>query len=94
VPHVIEGGFPERVLAILVLEGNGVGDMVQEVSVRYREFAFPAVMFEVVAQGVGDGENGFFPGGLIRLPGREEIVTELHLCNVFSNIVISNKTFV
>lgn len=43
--------------------------MVQEVPIGDGEFAFPAVLFEVIAQGVGDGENRFFPGGLVGLPG-------------------------
>jgi hypothetical protein len=94
-PHVIDGGLPEGVFPIFVFEGDRVGHMVEQVFIGNGQFPFPAVMFEIVAQGVRDGENRFFPGGLIGFlgrsgfQGREGIVTKGHWpVMFFSKIVI------
>ena len=53
--------------------------MLEEVLVGYGQPYFAAMVFEIVAQEVGDGENGLFPGGFDGLSGERGVITELHL---------------
>ncbi len=50
---------------MFVFQRNGISDMLLEVAIGDGQPNFPTVMFEVLAQGFGDGENGFFPRGLV-----------------------------
>jgi len=75
VTHIIKGGFPQGILLVFVFQGDRIGDMLLEVAVGNGELYFAAVVFEVIAQGIGYGEDGFFRDGLLSsgdAPGENE----------------------
>lgn len=59
--HVIECRFPQGVLIVFVFEGHGIRDVLMKVAVRDGQPDFAAMVCEIMAQGVCDGENGLFP---------------------------------
>ena len=59
--HIIECRFPQGVLIVFVFEGHGIRDMLMKVAVRDGQPDFAAMVGEIMAQGVCDGKNGFFP---------------------------------
>ncbi len=80
VSHVVVGCFPQSILLVFVFKGNGPGDMLKEIAVGYGQFDFAAVVLEVIPQGLGVGEVGFFPGRLVGFSGGgRKRIAELHV---------------
>jgi len=57
--------------------------MLMKVAIRYGQADFAAVVCQVMAQGLRDGEDGLFPGGFIIAGWKRKRVYELHAKGVF-----------
>jgi hypothetical protein len=81
VTHVVERGFPERILLMFVFKRDGISDMLKEVRIGYGQPDFPSVLFQIIAEGIGNGKNGLFPGRFVGPFGGRSVI-KLHLCKI------------
>lgn len=74
-PHIVENGFPVGIAPMLVQQGNGVGEM-KQVSVRYGELHFPAMLFEIRAKAILHRKHGLLAGRLVGLGKRQVVIVD------------------
>lgn len=82
--HIVQGRFPQGVLIVFVFEGHGIRDVLVKIAVRNGQPDFAAMVCEVMAQGLGNWEDGLFPGRFVGLAGRKrKRIDELHAREMF-----------